>query len=290
MALGTLSATALLAFQPGCSGCAKREGDVVGRYSGGIITSVDLQREANRLPPALRTQFETPYGRRELVAAMIDKRLLAQEAEARKLQEDPEIQRQVRELQERLVLQALLAEEERAAGAPTDAEVRSWYEAHKRELAQPERVHVARVLAAVPKNGTAADRARARARVEKLVARARRGEPFERVAAEGDGPEKVRGGDLGLLARGATPDRQLEEAAFRLRGPAELSPPVECADGVAVLRLIERRPARIPSLEESRSDVENRLAPLRKRKVLDDLLARLRAKGKTSVEIAAAQR
>ena len=258
----------------------------MGRYSGGVITSEDLQREANRLPPALRTQFETQNGRRELVAAMIDKQLLAQEAERRKLGDDPEVQRQVRELRERLMVQGLLAAEERAAGPPTEAEARVWYEAHKKELAQPERVHVARILVAVPKEASAAERGRARARLEKLVVRARRGESFARLAAEGDGPEKVRGGDLGLLARGSTSDKRLEEAAFRLQKAGELSGLVECGEGAAVLSLIERRPGRIPSFEESKGDVEDRLAPLRKRKVFDDLLARLRSEGKPSVEMA----
>ena len=59
-------------------------------------------RESARLPPALREQFETPAGRREFTRSMIDKRLLVLEARRRKLTEDPELRRQVQELEERL--------------------------------------------------------------------------------------------------------------------------------------------------------------------------------------------
>jgi peptidyl-prolyl cis-trans isomerase C len=263
---------------------------VVGRYEGGKVTAAELQHEANRLPPALRQQFETQAGRREMVAAMIDKRILVREAERRKLRDDPEVRRQVRELEERLMVQALLSAEERGAGAASEAEARAFYEAHKGELAQPERVRVSRILAAVQPDASQAERARARARLEKLAARVRAGAAFAAVAAEGNGPERTRGGDLGLLTKGGAADRRLGEAAFKLAKEGEPSPILACADGYAVLQLTERRAGRVPSFEEARSEVENRLGPSRKRKVFDALIARLRANAKTSVEIAAGPR
>jgi parvulin-like peptidyl-prolyl isomerase len=274
----------------GCISRSKDSGDAaVGRYQGGVVTASDLQREANRLPPALRQQFETQNGRREMVSAMIDKRLLAKEAEQRGYRDDPEIKRQVRELEERLTIQALLAAEERAA-VPSEAEARAYYEAHRGDLAQPERVRLSRALARVEKSASQADSAKARARAEKFAARIRRGEPFAKVAAEGDGAEKAHGGDMGLIARGGTADRRLEEAAFGLAKPNAVSPVVQCDEGFAVIQVSERRPSRVPSFEEAKPEVENRLAPLRKRKVFDDLLARLRAKGEVQVEIASAPR
>jgi peptidyl-prolyl cis-trans isomerase C len=254
-----------------------------------VITADDLQRESNRLPPALRQQFESPNGRREMVAAMIDKRLLAREAERLRYAEDPDIKRQVRELEERLTIQALLAAEERAA-MPSEAEARAYYEAHRGELAQPERVRVSRVLARVEDGASQAERVRAQARAERFAARLHKGEPFAKVAAEGDGAEKAHGGDLGLIARGGTADRRLEQAAFGFTKPNAVSPVFQCDEGFAVVHVSDRRPGRVPSFEEAKSEVENRFAPLRKRKVFDDLLARLRAKGDVRVEIASVSR
>jgi len=286
-----LFAVALLACALlSCTCQPERAGDTaVGRYEGGVITAGDLQREANRLPPALRQQFEAPSGRREMVAAMIDKRLLAREAKRRGLDKDEDIRRQVTELEERLTIQALLAAEERARGAPTDAEMRAWYDVHRQELAQPDGVRVARVLAAVKTNASAADRGKARARAEQFALRLRKGEPFAKIAASGDGNEKSRGGDLGMLLRGGGADGALEAAAFALRRAGETSPVIACADGFAVVELRERREARIPSFEEARGEVANRLVPQRKRRAFDDLIAQLRKDGDVRLEIAARQ-
>jgi peptidyl-prolyl cis-trans isomerase C len=259
---------------------------VVGRYDGAKITAEELRREASRMPPVLRKQFDTANGRRELVGAMIDKRLLVREAERRGLDDDPELRRQVRDLEERLLVQALVGEEERRAEAPGEAELRAWYEAHRAELAQPERVRLSRILVSQGARGAAPERARARARAEQLAARVRRGEPFGKVAREGDGPERAKEGDLGLVARGGTKDERLEAAAFALTRPGETSGVVECADGFAVLRLEERRPARVPTFEEARGEVENRMSPERKRKAFDGLLARLRRDAEVAIEVA----
>jgi parvulin-like peptidyl-prolyl isomerase len=119
-----------------------------------------------------------------------------------------------------------------------------------------------------------------------MVARVRKGEPFAKVAAQADGPERAHGGDLGLLVKGSTADKRLEEAAFRLSKPGELSPIFESDAGFAVVQLSERRPATVPSFEEAKGEVENRLVPIRKRKIFDDLLVKLRAKGDVRVDVA----
>jgi parvulin-like peptidyl-prolyl isomerase len=107
----------------------------------------------------------------------------------------------------------------------------------------------------------------------------KKGAPFETVAAEGDGPERARGGDFGLIARGDLPDRDLERAAFALASAGDVSALVETHEGVALVQLVERRPARLPSFEEARQRVTAKMQPERKRKAFDALIAELRKKG-----------
>lgn len=214
---------------------------------------------------------------------MIDKRLLAAEARRRGLADEPETRRQVREMEERLAIQALLAIEEKSAGPPSEQELRSYYDAHKEELAQPERVRVSRVLVKASPEASA----RARARAEALARRIRAGEPVAKVAALGDGPESSRGGDMGFLVRGAVKDARLEREALALRKRGDASPVFACDEGLAILVLDERRDRRVPPFDEVRAEVANRLEPQRKRRVFDALLERLRAGGKVQVEVAA---
>lgn len=260
---------------------------VVARSERGDVTAADVQAELNRLPPLLREKFSSEAGRRELASSIIDKRLLAHEAEKRGFDEDPEIQRQVRALQERLMIQALLAAEEKTAGEPSAEELQKFYDGHKQELASAELAHVARIFVAVSKDASEAERTKARARARALADRVKKGEPFEKVAAQGEGAERTRGGDMGFLARGKTADRKLEAAAFALAAPGDTSDAVETADGFAVLRLVAKQPARVPPLEEVRSEVLNRMAPGRQRRVFEDLLSRLRKDAE--IEIAAVQ-
>ncbi|WNG16931.1 peptidylprolyl isomerase [Cystobacter fuscus] len=264
---------------------AQATGPIVARFTGGVISLEEMRREAQRLPPSLREQFESEAGQREFVLAMVDKRLMAREARRRGLAERPDIVRQVRELEERLVIQELLAEEERAAGAPSEAELRAYHEANKASFQRPERVHVARVLAAVAPGAGAAEKARARSRAEEFARRLRSGEPMSRVYSAGDGPERALQGDLGWWTRGERGDKRLEEAAFALSSPGQLSPVVETAEGFAVVQLLEREPGRTPSFEEVRSEVEGRLAPARQRKVFDGLRSRLRSASDVHVEV-----
>ncbi|HEX8435508.1 peptidylprolyl isomerase [Archangium sp.] len=270
--------------KPGSPDAGDVQSQAVGSYTGGVITEAELAAEVARLPPQLREQFDTVNGRREFIRSMIDKRLLAQEARRRALHEQKDIQRQVRDLEERLIIQALLAEEEKAASTPSEEQLRAYYEANKAELSQPERVRVVRVLAAVPAGSSAAERTRARQRAEQFAQRLRKGEAVARVAADGDGPERIQGGDLGLFARGDGRDSALEKAAFALTKAGAVSPVVEEAGGYSVIQLVERREPRIPPFEEVRSTLLGRMQPQMKRKVFDDLLTRLRQAGGVSVE------
>jgi parvulin-like peptidyl-prolyl isomerase len=261
--------------------------ELVARFDGGVVTREELEREARRLPPVLREQFSSEAGQREFAWSLVDKRLLVAEAKRQGLASREDISQQVRELEERLVVQALLEKESRAAGTPSEQELRAWYESHREDFAQPERIHLGRVLARFEQPGNAADRARARGRAEQFARRLQAKEPLAQVQSSGDGPERARGGDLGLFARGELQDRRLEEAAFALQSPGQVSPVVETPEGFAVVQLLERRPARTPPFEEVRAEVEGRMAPVRQRKMFDALRERLRSGSDVQVEVTA---
>lgn len=261
-------------------------GDVVARYEGGVVTRDELAREANRLPPELREQFRRLSGQKELALSIVDKRLLVAEARRRKLTEDPEIQREVRALEERLIVQRLLADEERAAAPSTDEELRELYRAHREDFEQPEGVRVRRILVHSPKDAPSADRQRARKKAEAFRARLRRGEDAAKVAREGQGAEAVRGGDLGWITKDGSA-RRMADAAFKLNTAQPISDVVDLDEGFAVLALIERRAARTPPFEEVRSAVEARMLPMQQRRVFDRLRQSLRESAAVKLEFTA---
>ncbi|TQF11364.1 hypothetical protein FJV41_34615 [Myxococcus llanfairpwllgwyngyllgogerychwyrndrobwllllantysiliogogogochensis] len=259
-------------------------GPVAARFEGGMLTVAEVERESRRLPPALRAKFETGPGRREFIRSLVDKRLLALEAARQGLTATPEIRRQVRELEERLSIEALLAAEEHAAAAPTEAEARAFHEAHVERFAEPERLRVARVLVSVASGSTKHAWEQARARADGFRKRLLAGEPVGKVAVEGEGPERIRGGDLGLLARGELGSEPQERAALALTKVGAVSGVVESSEGVLVLVLLDRRPARVPAFEEVRAAVLGQMRPGGQRKVLSQVLTRLRTAAHVKLE------
>ena len=258
---------------------------MVGTWSGGSLTRGEVEREGHKLPPLMRPGFDSPMGRKDLAWSLIDKKLLAQEAKKRGYEQNDEIKRQVAELQERLSIQAMMADEERTSAPLTEQDERAWYDAHKAELAEPERAHLGRILCRFPAGATSKQRAEAKARAEK-AAKAIRQVGLAKAAPLGDGPEKDRGGDLGWLLRGELHDPAEETAGFALE-PGGSSAPIEGRDGFAVLTLLEKRAARIPSFEEARATVQAKIEPLRKRRTFDQLREKLRRDSQVKLEEAA---
>ncbi|HEX4384502.1 MAG TPA: peptidyl-prolyl cis-trans isomerase [Myxococcales bacterium] len=270
-------------------GCSQRaaapaapgQGRAIATFKGGEVTRGELDREAARLPPLLQKQFQTKAGKRELAMSIVDKKLLAGKARAAGLTQDAEIRRQVQELEDRLTVQALLARQEQALPPPSEADERGYYDSHKEELADPEKVKLGRVLVEIP---AAAQRAAAKSRADKLHKALASGAPLAKIAAQGDGPGKARGGDFGLFAKGDLGDLALERAAFALKKPGELSPVVEGHDGFSVLQLQELKPKRVPPFEEVRAQIRARLGPIRQRKAFDDLRASLRKEADVKID------
>lgn len=252
------------------------EARVAARWAAGTLDEAELEAELARLPAALRERFETPSGRRELARSLVDKRLLAQEAARLELDRLPEIRRQVDDLEQRLVIQELLARRERERGAPTEAELRAAWEADRSAFAEPERLRIGRLLVL-----GARDRAQAATRAKQLAARLRAGEGLAALAPLSDGAERERGGEVGLFtaeeAKRAGLGAAIELEAGGVAGP------IERPEGFLVLQLIERRAARVPGFEEVRAEVAARLAPRRQRELLDALLVELRARADVSV-------
>jgi peptidyl-prolyl cis-trans isomerase D len=142
----------------------------------------------------------------------------------------------------------------------TDPErVRMRYEARKSEFDQPEQARVRHILARFEPGDAAAEQA-ARERIEALRLRIEAGEDFAAVAREAseDPATKEGGGDLGFISRGSVV-KPLEDAAFG-QAPGALGEVIESPQGFHVVRVEERRPARVVPFEEAQAQVAAELA------------------------------
>jgi peptidyl-prolyl cis-trans isomerase D len=171
--------------------------------------------------------------------------------------------------------------------------VQQAYDDRKSEFDQPEQVRARHLLisAKSPEGGDPAKaEAEARTKAAAAAARIQKGEPFEKVAAEvSDDPgSKASGGDLGFFPRGRMVPA-FEKAAFELE-PGKLSEPVQSPYGFHIIRVEEKRPAKVIPFDEAKAALAREiLATERAAKDADDLVAKLLAatrSGKTLIEAA----
>ncbi|MDF1564835.1 MAG: hypothetical protein P1V51_17465 [Deltaproteobacteria bacterium] len=183
------------AVEPAAPAAGSGEGEVLARVNGRPITRAELDFTLRR-NPLTRGRSLSAEQERNLLEVLVEQEILAQEAEARGLDRDERIARQLEQKEAELadLRRRLLARELRGrlgAEAPrvSDDEVRQYHEAKRAQLAQ--RYHVQQILR------------RSEAELDALWGRIEAGEDFESLAAEGT-PEALPAGgrrpwDLGFL-------------------------------------------------------------------------------------------
>jgi len=221
------------------------------------VTRADYELELTRLPEQVRGGFATSEKRVvDLVNRLLVTKTLAAQADQAKLVEEPETARRLAAEMERIKAQLMLAKVERDAAAafdanpaPFEARARDLYAMDPRKYEVAGEVSASHILFATPPHSVAeAHRLATEARAQ-IVA----GAEFEKVARERseDPSAKQNGGKLGFFRRGQM-DGQFEGAAFALTKVGEISPPVETAYGVHLIRLDGRKETQRQTFEQAK--------------------------------------
>jgi peptidyl-prolyl cis-trans isomerase SurA len=157
----------------------------------------------------------------------------------------------------------------------TDEDVKAYWQSHPQEFRAAEEVRVRHLFVASPEDSSPEAAARAQAKAERLLARARTGGDFAALArAESEGPSASDGGDLGWIARGQIqPD--LEEAAFALPAGG-VSGLVRTRAGWQILKVEARRGGGVRPFDEVKEDIRNRLVNEQAESYRNQFVAELR--------------
>jgi parvulin-like peptidyl-prolyl isomerase len=130
---------------------------------------------------------------------------------------------------------------------PKASEVETYYAAHPDKFTQPEQVRISLILLSVDASSPKAKWDAARDEAAAIIKRLNAGADFAQLANLHSGDASAtKGGDLGFVHRGVLPE-SAQGALDRLK-PGQLSDPVTMLEGVAVLRLDDRKPAQLNPL------------------------------------------
>lgn len=165
-----------------------------------------------------------------------------------------------------------------------EKEVADFYAQNPDKFTQEESVRASHILIRADAKADAATKERARQRAAEVLKKARGGGDFAALAKEysADG-SAAQGGDLGYFGRGQMVP-PFEKAAFALK-PGEISDVVQSDFGFHVIKLTDRRPARKVPLSEVGGRINQYLLEQRRQQLTDELVAKLKSKGKVEILI-----
>ncbi|MGK2900785.1 MAG: SurA N-terminal domain-containing protein [Burkholderiaceae bacterium] len=140
----------------------------------------------------------------------------------------------------------------------SEKELRDYYAANEKRYTSPEERRASHILVKVDAGASAADRAKAKARAEALLADVKKNPAsFAEVARKNsDDPGSAeKGGDLDYFGRGGLAAKPLEDAAFALR-PDEIGALVESEFGYHIVKLLAVRGGEKRGFDSVRAEIE----------------------------------
>ncbi len=267
-----LAAIACTSPEDGPRSPTAEEGRALATYDGGTFTSAEFRRLAERMTARTLKSLQNPETKRQFVEAQATNALLVRRGRELGYDRDPDIARQVADLEQSLVLQRVM-EDLREPDPVEDDELRALYEANKR-LYSGGQVRARHLLVK--------DEALATKLHAKIVADP---DQFETLAKEYslDHTSKPRGGDLGFFGQGRMV-AEFERAVFALSEPGSISDVVKTPFGYHIIMLIEIRSGTVKSFEQVKDRIRVGVLSERRQAVLAERLEEIKREGRLALD------
>jgi peptidyl-prolyl cis-trans isomerase C len=239
---------------------AEETNPVLAKVNGAEIRQSDLALAEEELGPSL-AQMDPSTKRENVLAFLIDMKIVAKAAEAKKIEDRDDFKARLAFTRNRLLMDNLLAVEGKAA--TTEEAMKKVYEEAAKQIEGEQEVHARHILV------ESEDEAKA------IAAELKKGADFAELAKKkSKDPGASDGGDLGFF----TKDQMVPEfsaVAFALE-PGKISDPVKSQFGWHIIKVEEKRNRKAPDFEQVKSQIETYVT----RKAQADYVAKLRETAK----------
>jgi peptidyl-prolyl cis-trans isomerase C len=233
---------------------------VLAKVNGAEIKQSDVTMAEEELAPSL-AQMDPATKDENVLAFLIDMRIVAKAAEDKKLADTDEFKKRLNFTRNRLLMDSLLASEGKAA--TTDAAMKQVYEDASKQITGEQEVHARHILVETE------DEAKA------VKAELDKGADFAELAKKkSKDPGASDGGDLGFF----TKEQMVPEfsaVAFALE-PGKISDPVKSQFGWHIIKVEEKRNRKPPEFDQVKAQIETYVA----RKAQADYVGKLREAAK----------
>jgi peptidyl-prolyl cis-trans isomerase C len=243
---------------------------VVATVDGAEIQLDEILDLIEQLPPEYQNEPLTNYYD-QMVDRVINGRLAAKAAEKSALSDDPEVIEDMRVAAQKVLADYWLRAE--IAKSLTKEAIDKAYDAYVSDTASRKEVKASHILVADEQTAVSA--------IQKLE----EGADFAELAREiSTGPSGPNGGDLGYFGRGAMVP-VFEQAAFALDVGSFTSAPVQSQFGWHVIKLLDKRIAEAPSIEEMSPQLEQNITNLSFARLVETLRADAKIQKKSLSDI-----
>ncbi|HEY0523976.1 MAG TPA: peptidylprolyl isomerase [Stellaceae bacterium] len=234
---------------------------VVARINGQELHRSDVEAAQRGLPQQIQQMpLESIYPM--LLDQMVNGKLLSEAGRQEKLDQDPEVKKQLARVEDRVLQQAYIGKEvEKAA---TDDKLKAKYEQYVKDNPPKEEVNARHIL--VEKEADA----------KAVIADLNKGADFADLAKKkSTDPAAQNGGDLGWFSREEMVP-EFSDAAFKLKKGEYTKEPVKTQFGYHVIKVEDRRMGQPPSFDEAKEELTSSIA----REVINDKIKSLRDQAK----------
>lgn len=267
LAIVFLSATLLSS-----SALAKKD-NIVATYTGGNVTSEEVMEQ---FKPMLERQNEYKNKsfaefdknmQESLVRGYITQKMLEKESENLGVRNSKEFKQKLHVVESQLLQQELV--ERHLKTAITDKMIDAEYNKLKEKLTGQKELKASHIL--VETEDMAKD----------IKKKLNKGSKFEALAKEysKDEGSKGNGGELGYVIKGQLVP-EFENKAFAMKKD-EISDPVKTQFGWHIIKVLDSRPAKVPSKEEAMNDIKSKLS----REAVELYFSKLSEKAKIELKI-----
>jgi len=229
---------------------------VIAKVNGQNVYRSDFMAAYSQLPPqAQQMGMETVYPL--LLERVIDEKLLGIAAAQAMAPDDPEVEKQLARLRERVVTQIYFSRqlEEKV----TEDRIKEGYEQFLAANPSEEEVHARHILLETEEKATA------------VLAEIQGGKAFAEAAKEhSTGPSGPNGGDLGYFTAGAMV-KPFSDSAFAMQAGDVSAAPVQTEFGWHLIKVEDRRTQPQPTLDEMREQISQDLTQTVATEILDGL-------------------
>jgi len=148
------------------------------------IKFAELNKMIKMMPPSYKSMFSNIEQMKKLLDVQINSILFSQEAKRLKLDQKPMVKESIEEINNRILMKALIDEKVNKNITVTDKEVEEYYKNNQDEFKLPEKVKVSHILIKVDPKATEKVKEEKKAKAEEILAKAKAGEDFSALAKQ----------------------------------------------------------------------------------------------------------